>query len=103
MDIQATRKLLDQLQSERDELDRLVTEERTLTLDGHQDGISVRIGSDSRSIAVTGMDKNYAQCVIRGREMILLGIKKVYRAAIEYQKAKIHALELKIRESTHHD
>lgn len=100
MDIQVTKQLLDKLQSAQDELSKLLSEERVLTLDGHQDGISVNTGKGSRTISVTYMDRSYSQRVIHGREMILLGIKKVYRAAIEDQKAKVHAIQLQIQEET---
>lgn len=100
MDITKLHKLLDMLEKEQNELSKLILESNSLNLNGNQDGISVRIATANRDIRVTEMDRHYVQQVIRGREMILLGVKKVYHASIESQKKKIQSLKVEIQKET---
>lgn len=73
-----------------------------LTLSGHQHEISVRVGRECRSISVTKIDThgNYSSRLVRGREMILLGVKKAYAVMIEAAEQRLAEIDAEIRGAT---
>jgi hypothetical protein len=70
------------------------------TLSGHQRDITIGI-TDLGNIAVTEMHRGtgYSAKVIRGREMILLGVKKVLVAMVEQRAAVVADIERQIAEA----
>lgn len=56
-----------------------------------QSSITVNVGG--YHIDVTSMDRCYMQSVIRGREMIYLGAKKMVNASIDEWKLKVKSIE----------
>ena len=64
----------------------------------HQTSISIRCGDIT--LSVTEMDRCYMQSVIRGREMIALGIKKVLNAKIDEAQDKVKRIEAEIKALT---
>lgn len=100
MDTKAIRQWTEVLDKKRQQLDELKQEASLLTLSGNQDQIRVTVGTKGRSIAVSEMGRDWAQHLIRGREMILLGVKKAYAAMIAEAEAEILEVERKIAEAT---
>lgn len=98
MSIDELKALCDQLETAR----KLLAEhEKRLSLcqlSGHQEAISVSVGGIG-SVALTSMDRGYMQRLIRGREMIMLGVKKCLAELVEAQRAKVRELESAIAES----
>ncbi|WP_396180207.1 hypothetical protein [Flavobacterium sp.] len=64
----------------------------------HQSEISIRCGNVT--VSVTEMDRGYTQSIIRGREMIALGIKKVLNAKIDDAQDKVKRIEAEIKALT---
>lgn len=64
----------------------------------HQSEISIRCGDVV--VSVTEMDRGYMQSIIRGREMIALGIKKVLNAKVDEAQDKVKRIEEEIRALT---
>lgn len=60
-----------------------------------QSPITVNVGG--HHIDVTGMDRCYMQSVIRGREMIYLGAKKLVSASVDEWRLRVKAIEDAIR------
>jgi hypothetical protein len=102
MDTKKVADLLESLDKARSSLDKLEYEASLLNLNGHQRQISVRVGESQREICLTQLDyqRTYASIAIRGTEMVMLGVKKLYAAWIDAQKQKVAALETSIREHT---
>lgn len=59
-----------------------------------QSSITVNVGG--YHIDVTGMDRCYMQSVIRGREMIYLGAKKLANASVDEWQLKVKSIEAAI-------
>ena len=88
--------------------DKLAAERKTLaghrerlancSLSGHQNDISIYINGLGK-IELSEMDRGYSQRLIRGREMIMLGVKKTLSAMVDAQADRVAALELAINES----
>lgn len=85
MNTEKIRDLTKVLDAEKAKLAALKAQASMLTLSGHQNQISVTI-QDKVQLAVTAMDRGWHQRCIRGREMILLGVKKAMAAMIEEQE-----------------
>lgn len=64
----------------------------------HQSSISIRCGDIK--LDVTEMDRCYMQSIIRGREMIALGIKKVLNAKVDEAQGKVKRIESEIKALT---
>lgn len=95
MSIDELKKLCDQLAAARAELERLERKQALCKLSGHQVQISVNVDG-AIDVAVSRMGRDYREAVIRGREMILLGIKKVLNELIDQQRAHVADLEERI-------
>ena len=95
MSIDELKKLCDRLAAAKAELEKLEHKQSLCKLSGHQVPISVRVHGEI-DVAVSHMDRSYMQSVIRGREMILLGVKKVINGLIDQQRAHVADLEEKI-------
>lgn len=98
MNTKAIRQMTELLDQRRKQIAELKHEASLLTLNCNQEEIRVSVGKSTRSIAVTAMGRDYMHKMIRGREMILLGVKKVYAAIIEEFESDITELEKKIAE-----
>ncbi|AXE31590.1 hypothetical protein DK842_17800 [Chromobacterium phragmitis] len=92
--------LLKELDAARDELKKLKEEASLLSLSGHQNQISIQVGNSSRSLAIARIESRngYASTLVRGREMILLGVKKAYAALISTQAQRVRDLEESIQQ-----
>lgn len=98
MSIEQLKKMCDQLAAAR----KLLAEHKSrlglCDLRGHQESISIRVGNIG-SIDLTYMDQCYMQRQIRGREMIMLGVKKVLGAMVDEQAARVAKLEQAISDA----
>lgn len=65
----------------------------------HQSAISIKCGDVT--VDVTEMDRCYMQSIIRGREMIALGIKKALNGKIDAARDKVRLIETEIKAMTH--
>lgn len=98
MNTDLIRKLTFDLDDAEKLLKELTTEAEYLNLN-HQDLISVCVPKVTRWIAVAengGREAGWMTRLIRGREMILLGMKKAYAAMIEQQKERVQAIKEQI-------
>ena len=102
MNTEKIAKLADELNKARSALDSIEYEALLLHLNGHQQVISVRVGDKGRSFSLAEIDhqRSYAAVAIRGTEMVMLGIKKLYAARIDSMKQRIASIETSIREQT---
>lgn len=93
------RELTKMLDEARGAARQLRNEAEALNLN-HQDVISVRIKDCARDIYVAvngGREAGWMSQMVRGREMIMLGIKKAYTAMIEDADARVASIESEIR------
>lgn len=95
MSIDELKKLCDRLADARAELERLEHRQGLCELSGHQVPISVHIRGEI-NVDVTHTDRCHMQSLIRGREMILLGVKKVINGLVDQQRAHVADLEDRI-------
>lgn len=95
MTLTELKNLVERLGSRGEELQRLRAAFQACQLSGHQKSISVQIDGVG-SIALTEMDNAYAQRLIRGREIILLGVKKAIAAQIDAKVKTLRELEEEI-------
>lgn len=65
---------------------------KACNLTGHQMAISVTI-TDVGTVSLTEMDRSYMQRLIRGRELIMLGVKKAISAKLDTKLKEIRDLE----------
>jgi hypothetical protein len=102
MNTQSIVKLAETLDKARFDLSALEYEMSLLNLSGHQQTVHVRIGDKGRSFGLAEIDhgRNYAAVAIRGTEMVMLGMKKLYAARVDSMKQHIASLEAKLREHT---
>lgn len=102
MDTQKIVKLAEELAKSRSSLELLEYEASLLNLSGHQQTITVRIGDKSRSFILAEIDhqRSYAAVAIRGTEMVMLGVKKLYAARVDAMKQHIASIETSLREQT---
>jgi hypothetical protein len=102
MDTKKVADLLESLDKARSALDKLEYEASLLNLNGHQRQISVRVGESKRDICLTQIDyqRTYASIAIRGTEMVMLGVKKLYASWIDEAQQKVAAIEMAIRKHT---
>ena len=100
MSIDDLKKLCDDLRSAKSALEALQVKLSACSLNGHQRNISVDI-TDLGGLRLTECDRNtgYTSRCIRGREMILLGVKKVISALVDEQKQRVTELERQIAEA----
>lgn len=98
MSIDELKKLCDRLEAERKTLAEHRKRLNRCNLDGHQEGISLNV-RDLGTVALSEMDHCYAQRLIRGREMIMLGVKKALSAMVDAQADRVAALERAIGEA----
>lgn len=98
MNTENIRKLTELLDAEVASLARLKSQASLLTLNGHQESITVSV-KDKVTLSVTAMDRGYAQRCIKGREMILLGIKKAMAAMIEEQEFAVEQAKQALRDA----
>jgi hypothetical protein len=95
MNTDLIRSLTKDLDLARKSLIALRAEAETLNL-GHQGTISVCVPGATRAIVVAqdgGRSFGWQSRMVRGREMIMLGIKKAYAAMIESERAQIEVLK----------
>lgn len=95
MSIDELKSLCGQLAAARAELEKLEHKQGLCKLSGHQVPISVRVHGEI-DVAVSYVDRSYMQSLIRGREMILLGVKKVLNGLVDQQRARVADLEERI-------
>lgn len=88
--------LCQQLNKERAILVEMKSKLAMCQLSGHQNRIKVLIGDGAIAVNVTGMDRGYSQSLIRGREMILLGVKKAISAVVDEQQSIVLSIESEI-------
>ena len=102
MNTQSIVKLAETLDKARFDLGALEYEMSLLNLSGHQQTVHVRIGDKGRSFGLAEIDhgRNYAAVAIRGTEMVMLGVKKLYAARVDSMKQHIASLEARLREHT---
>ncbi|MBU6488292.1 MAG: hypothetical protein KGQ57_10735 [Burkholderiales bacterium] len=102
MDTQKIAKLVAELDKARSDLDAIEYEVSLLNLSGHQQTIHVRIGEKGRSFSLAEIDHqcSYAAVAIRGTEMVMLGVKKLYAARVDAKKQHIKSIEARLRELT---
>ncbi len=100
MSIDELQALCVSLKAERTRLEELNVKLRACNLNGHQRQISVNI-SDLGNVALTdcARDTGYRSQVIRGREMILLGVKKALAALVDQQAATVARIEQQIADA----
>jgi hypothetical protein len=88
----------------KERLELLTAEASRLRLSGHQEDVRVHVqigGRQSRPIEIAHIDRNhsYAAVQVRGMEMVMLGVKKWYAAAIDDAKERLANIETQIREA----
>lgn len=88
--------LCQQLKKERAILVEMKSKLAMCRLSGHQNSIKVLIGDGAIAVNVTEMDRGYSQSLIRGREMILLGVKKAISAVVDEQQSIVLSIESEI-------
>ena len=90
MDTIKIRHAADNLDTARKRLAVLQEERALLNCNGHQSEISVTVGTASRVlVARMGYDTGYIAKMIRGREMIALGVVKVFEGWIAEAEADV--------------
>lgn len=88
------------LDAEREKLELFKTRLASCELNGHQSEITVTVGNAKMQLKVAELDiRNYASRVIRGREIILLGVKKTIAAMVDDQTRVVKDLETQINEA----
>ena len=87
------------LDAEREKLELFKTRLASCELNGHQSEITVTVGNAKMQLKVTELDRGYASRVIRGREIILLGVKKTIAAMVDDQTRVVKDLETQINEA----
>lgn len=85
--------LCQRLKKEREALSEMKKKLAACNLSGHQNRIKVLIGDGSIAVNVTEMNRGYSESLIRGREMILLGVKKAIQAAVDEQESLVSRIE----------
>ncbi|HJP68593.1 MAG TPA: hypothetical protein VJ846_06800 [Sphingomicrobium sp.] len=102
MNTQNISKLVEALDKARSDLDALEREASLLNLTGHQQTIHVRVGEKGRTFSLAEIDhqRTYAAVAIRGTEMVMLGVKKLYAARADAKKQHIASIEVQLRELT---
>lgn len=102
MDTQKIVKLAEALDKARSGLESLEYEASLLNLSGHQQAVRVQIGERSRFFSLAEIDhqRSYAAVAIRGTEMVMLGVKKLYAARVDAMKQHIASIETSLREQT---
>lgn len=92
-------KMCEKLNAEREKLELFKTRLASCELNGHQSEITVTVGNAKMQLRVTELDRGYASRAIRGREIILLGIKKTIAAMVDDQTQIVKDLETQINEA----
>ena len=92
-------KMCEKLDAEREKLELFKTRLASCELNGHQAEITVTEGNAKMQLKVTELDRGYASRVIRGREIILLGVKKTIAAMVDDQTRVVKDLETQINEA----
>lgn len=87
------------LDAEREKLELFKTRLASCELNGYQSEITVTVGNAKMQLKVTELDRGYASRVIRGREIILLGVKKTIAAMVDDQTRVVKDLETQINEA----
>ena len=85
--------LCKRLKKEREALSEMKKKLASCNLSGHQNKIKVLIGDGSITVNVTETNRGYSESLIRGREMILLGVKKAIQAAVDEQESLVSRIE----------
>lgn len=86
--------LCQRLKKEREALSEMKKKLVACNLSGHQNRIKVLIGDGSIAVNVTETtNRGYSESLIRGREMILLGVKKAIQAAVDEQESLVSRIE----------
>lgn len=88
--------LFSRLEAARAEARPLLKSLKACNLTGHQMAISVTI-TDVGTVNLTEMDRSYLQRLIRGRELIMLGVKKAISAKLDAKRLEIIELENAIK------
>lgn len=95
--------LVEELRKARTRLDSLRSERACLNLNGHQHTISVSVGvhgGTAKSFTVAapgGGEVSYRSVMVRGMEMVMLGIVKLYNGWISEAEDKVAELEAALR------
>lgn len=69
---------------------------KACNLTGHQMAISLNV-ADVGTIPLSYMDNHYMQRLVRGRELIMLGVKKNLNAQLDALRVEIIELETAIK------
>lgn len=98
MDANELKVLLRSLESAQSNLHELETEYSLLNLTGHQQEIRISVGDTTRTLSLARFDNaTYTAVAVRGTEMVMLGVKKLYAARIDEARQGVREIEEKIR------
>lgn len=96
MNTERIRKLLVIRDEAAKDLAALRNEFSTLTLNGHQEEIIVFVGKGRRPVSVAkigGSDVGYSSILLRGREMVLLGVKKAFAEMVKSAEERLAKID----------
>ena len=94
MNTNTIRLAADKLDTARKRLDDLRNERTLLNCGGHQSEISVSVGGVRRVVvAYQSCQTGYTTKLIRGREMIMLGVIKAFDGWIQNAEREVHEAE----------
>lgn len=100
MTIDQLKGLCDRLKVEREALAKRQQMFSACRLSGHQHEVTVSIsGVGSLQLSSISRESGYASIVIRGREIILLGVKKAIAAEVDKQAELVCKLEQQIADA----
>jgi len=100
MTIDELKALCDRLKMMRESLAELKLRHAACTLSGHQKSITVEIaGVGKFGLTYCDYTTGYASRVIKGREMILLGVKKALEAMVDERAETVRQLEQQIADA----
>ena len=100
MDTRVIREMCAQLDEAKNQHAIAVESRKVLDFGGHQDVVKVVIGKTSIDVSYLGRETGWASTVIRGREMIVLGMQKVANANVEFLANKILSIQAAIAKAT---
>ena len=96
MNTKKMRDLLKNLDGCKNELETLKNEYARLNTNIHYNSVSMQVNGRELTLISTANSDNERGIAVRGREMILLGVKKVYSEWIEIRERDIQRLKDRI-------
>ena len=96
MNTEKMRDLLKKLDGYKNELEKLKNEYARLTTNIRYNSVSMQVNGRELTLISTANSDNERGIAVRGREMILLGVKKVYSEWIEIRERDIQRLKDRI-------